>query len=144
VLRRGGVVGIVAWGQPQPSEAGRVWNDLLSELSRPVETAMIANHALLDAPEKLEELLRRAGLERPRGWRRRFERERGRDEWLAAQLAGAERRLAGLAAGERAAFLGRVRSGAAALPAEAFAYRSEAIFALGHAPERRSDGSGWG
>jgi ubiquinone/menaquinone biosynthesis C-methylase UbiE len=133
VLAPGGVVGIVAWGQPQSSQAGRLWHEELSRLGPPAaEPPMIANHGRLDSPEKLQRLLRQAGLTRPRGWRRRFERAVGREAWLEQQLGpAAGRRLAALTGPERAAFAERVRARVEALGPEAFVFRSEAVYAVG-------------
>jgi ubiquinone/menaquinone biosynthesis C-methylase UbiE len=143
VLAPGGVVGIVSWGQSQSSEAGRVWSDELAGLGLPREPEMIANHALLDAPDKLERLLLQAGLATARGWRRRFERPVDRDGWLRSQLGfAAGRRLAALPEGEREAFARRVRSRVESLGAEAFVYRAEAVFALGYTAARSPHRSG--
>jgi SAM-dependent methyltransferase len=131
VLAPGGAVGIVAWGQSQPSPASRVWNEELDRLRRRPEPELVANHALLDAPEKLERLLVGAGLVRARGWRRRFEQRSAPDEWLDFQLGYASRRVSALPAAERDAIVGRVRARLRTLDAEAFVYRPEAVFAVG-------------
>jgi SAM-dependent methyltransferase len=133
VLAPGGVVGIVAWGRPQSSEAGRLWQEELARIGPPsAEPPMIANHDRLDTPEKAQRLLRRAGLARPRGWRRRFERAVGRAAWLEQQLGpAAGRRLAALTDAERAAFAERVRTRTEGLGPEAFVFRSEAVYAVG-------------
>jgi hypothetical protein len=123
----------VAWGLSESAEASRIWNDELAALGLPPEPEMIANHALLDAPEKIASLLGAAGFANARGWRRRFERRADREEWLSSQLAYASRRrLAALAEAERSAFADRLRTRTASLGPEAFVHRPEAVFALAY------------
>jgi ubiquinone/menaquinone biosynthesis C-methylase UbiE len=140
VLRPGGVAGIVAWGAVGRSgAAARIWHEEVGALGAPAAEPMTAQHAVLDAPEKLGRLLRVSGFTEARAWRRTFDRDYTRDEWLTFQLGYADRRrLAGIDPERRRTLERRVRARVQSLPIEEFSYQSEAVFGLGYTPARPS------
>jgi ubiquinone/menaquinone biosynthesis C-methylase UbiE len=69
VLRPGGVVGTVTWGSGLESPATLVWTQCLDEHgAAPPDPVTEARDELLNAPEKIDGLLRSAGFETIRAW----------------------------------------------------------------------------
>jgi SAM-dependent methyltransferase len=134
VLRPGGVAGVVAWGAVgRGGAAARIWHEEVGALGVPAAAPITSEHDALDAPEKLDRLLRAAGFAEARVWRRSFERAYTRDEWLTFQLGYADRRrLARLEPARRRELERRVRGRVQSLRTEEFTYRSEAVFGLGY------------
>lgn len=69
VLRPGGFVGTVTWGSGLESQATRIWTQCLDEHgAAPPDPITEARDELLNAPEKIDRLLRAAGFETVRAW----------------------------------------------------------------------------
>jgi len=69
VLRPGGFVGTVTWGSGLQSPATQIWTECLDEHgAAPSDPVTEARDDLLNAPEKIEALLRAAGFETIRAW----------------------------------------------------------------------------
>lgn len=69
VLRPGGLVGTVTWGSGLESPAMRIWTQCLDDHgAAPPDPVTEARDDLLNAPEKLSALLRKAGFETTRTW----------------------------------------------------------------------------
>jgi SAM-dependent methyltransferase len=69
VVRPGGTVGLVTWGDDPPFEAGRIFEDELEAAGAgPDPLPLVATHELMNSTEKMEALLADAGLEPQRIW----------------------------------------------------------------------------
>ena len=64
VLRAQGRVGTLTWGQETPSEAMRIWTECMdSRGAEPVPADYVARLARVDAPAKMETMLKEAGFD---------------------------------------------------------------------------------
>jgi ubiquinone/menaquinone biosynthesis C-methylase UbiE len=61
VLRTGGAVGLTTWGQDKGVPAVEVWNDELDRYGAPPVDPLIAQHELMDTPDKVRTLLGDSG-----------------------------------------------------------------------------------
>lgn len=69
VLRPGGSVGTVTWGNGLESQATKIWTQCLDEHgAAPPDPVTEARDDLLNTPEKIDRLLRAAGFETIRAW----------------------------------------------------------------------------
>lgn len=139
VLRPGGLVGTVTWGEDPPTAAARVWDEELdAERARDPIPAPPRNHEAMNTPEKVEGLLAAGGLESRRAWVERLEYQWDPEAHLALRttFGDTSRRLSSLDASQRVACLDRIRKRLARSGPEDFLYRAEVVCAIGR---RRPD-----
>lgn len=69
VLRSGGRVGTITWRGEVESTASRIWTECLDKYgAAPPDPAVQTRHAPVDTPDKMEDLLQRAGFTSIRAW----------------------------------------------------------------------------
>src|SRR5207249_2288919 len=61
-LTDGGVVGFTTWGRPYAVRALEVWIDALDRSGAPAAEPLVAQHDLMDTPDKVRALIDAAGL----------------------------------------------------------------------------------
>jgi ubiquinone/menaquinone biosynthesis C-methylase UbiE len=62
VLADGGVLGLATWGPDRPTKAVDIWNEELDRHGAPREEQLLANHDVVDTPDKLADLVTAAGF----------------------------------------------------------------------------------
>jgi SAM-dependent methyltransferase len=129
VLRVGGRLGLTTWGRDRVVPALDTWNDELHRHGAPPAPAMVAQHDLMDTPDKVRALLAAAGFAEPQVDFIPWSHRPTPDEFVRRHVAlGATgRRLVGLSTDAQAAFVRDVRSRLEELPPDAFEDRSEVI-----------------
>lgn len=138
VLADGGALGVVTWGPDQPMKALDVWLEELDRHGAPQEVALLANHEVVDSPEKVAELVTAAGFAdvdtRPVDW----VHQPTLDEFVVRYtgLGYPARRYAGLSQAAREEFLAAARARLAQLGPEDFVQRR--TIATGVATARHS------
>ena len=137
VLRPGGTVGIVTWGDDPGVPGLHVWAEVLGAFGAAPDPrdASVMQHDRTDTPGKLAALLEQTGFERETLWTERFSHRWTAQEWLSLQIrcGAAGRRLASLAPRSQSLCLRRVRSRFARLSAEELVYRPEVVLAVASA-----------
>lgn len=133
LLRPGGTLGTVTWGPGRATPIGLTWRALLEAHGAPSEQPgpPVDNHALVDAPAKLEPLLRQVGFAATRAWIVHVDERRTADEWLETELRGP--RLAGMPADARERLRVDARARFQAMPDDAFASRGQIVYAIAEA-----------
>jgi SAM-dependent methyltransferase len=138
VLRAGGTVGLVTWGEDPGMPGTALWTEELDahRAAPDPRDPSVMQHALMDTPEKLGGLLEAASFAVVRIWRARFEHTWTVDSLLALQLGCGmpARRLASLPTSERTACRDRVRARLARLSPGELVYRTEVLYAVAHRP----------
>ncbi len=138
VLRPGGAAGAVTWGSELVSRATRVWDEALEAHGAPPLDfdSEVAQHELVDTPQKLERLFRAAGFVDIRVWAEDHGEVIGLERLvrLRTRLGRNRRRYESLDAGARAAFLADVRRRLAGLADEDFAASGRFVYAIAAAP----------
>ena len=131
VLRAGGSVGLATWGEQRPAPALRIWTDELDRYGAPAADSLLAQHELMDSPDKVMAMLVDAGFHdaapQVLGWSDRPTLSEFVDRH--ASLGGTGRRLALLNHRKQGAFLVDVRRRLEALPSDAFLDTSDVILA---------------
>jgi SAM-dependent methyltransferase len=130
VLRPGGTIGIIIWGDQASSEAGSVVDGELDAAGAPPDVPWIVRNELMDRPEKIAALLHEAGYATVRSTVLAWRYEPDLDEYLAVRMAIGEssRRLHGLDTGTRGTCIERIRRRLERLAPDAFVQRAEVIF----------------
>ena len=138
VLADGGVLGLATWGPDRPVKAVDVWLEELDRHGAPQEENLLANHDVVDSPEKVAELVTAAGFAdadmRPVDWEYRPTLEEFVVRYTG--LGYPARRYAGLAPAAREEFLAAARARLAQLRPEDFVQRR--MIVAGVATARRS------
>ena len=131
VLRPDGFVGLTTWGEDLPAPALRIWTDELDRHDASAVDPLLAQHELMDSPDKVRTLLRSAGFSNPTAEVAAWSDHPTRTEFVArhATLGATGRRLANLDQHEQSAFLIAVRRRMASLPPESFLDTSDVIIA---------------
>jgi SAM-dependent methyltransferase len=129
VLRVGGRLGLTTWGRDRAVPALEIWNDELDRYGPPPAPAMVAQHDLMDTPEKVGGLLAAAGFAEPQIDFIPWSHRPTPDEFVRRHVAlGATgRRLVGLSTDVQSSFVRDVRARLEQLPPDAFEDRSEVI-----------------
>lgn len=134
VLRPGGMVGVVTWGDDPGVPGQHVWAEALDAFGAAPDPrdASVMQHDRTDTPDKLAVVLEQAGFECETLWTERFIHRWTTQALLALQIGCGTpgRRLASLAPRARSECLRRVRSQLARLSAEERVYRPEVVFAV--------------
>jgi len=69
ILRAGGLVGCITWGQELESPAARIWTDCLDGYgAAEADPATVTRHDRFNRPEKMKKLFEAAGFTRVRSW----------------------------------------------------------------------------
>lgn len=140
VLRRPGCVGTATWGVNQALPAPEIWDQELDAAGARPEALPpeVQQHGLMDAPDKVGQLMEGAGLEPVRLWAERFERRWAWEELyrLRSGFGLYRRRLGTLSEDPRRACLGRIRARMSSLSSAALVWRPEVVLALGRHPSK--------
>jgi SAM-dependent methyltransferase len=138
VLRPGGAVGVVTWGDDPGVPGLAVWPEELDNLGAAPEPrdASVMQHAAMDTPSKVAALLREAGFDGERLWCERFAHRFEMPALLEVQVrcGSAGRRLASLEPGRQAKCLRRVRARLERFGGDELIYRPEVVFAVAQTP----------
>ena len=134
VLRAGGTVGIVTWGQNPTAPWVDIWNDELDAVGAAADARDpdVMQHALMDAPEKLTGLLESADFSVERVWCERFTYRWTVDTLLALHVTCGmpARRLASLSAALQTECRTRVEMRLGQLQQDELIERPEVLFAI--------------
>ncbi|HVS09407.1 MAG TPA: class I SAM-dependent methyltransferase [Planctomycetota bacterium] len=137
VVRGGGRLAALTWGSDVESDATRAWTEALDAHGAPPleEFSDLAQHELVDTPDKLEGLLARAGWTSIRAWQEPVERRLELEQLvrLRTEVGRSKRRFDALSPEKRAACLAIARTRLERLPAEAFLARGSAVHAVASA-----------
>lgn len=134
VLDRGGKIGVVTWADEPGLPGAEIWVEELDRAGAGPDARdeSVRQHGLVDDPGKVRALLEPAGFTVDTIWTQPFERE-----WEPALLLNLQsrcgpqgRRLATLAAAERAATTDRVRPRLEALRSDQLTWRCEILYAV--------------
>lgn len=134
VLREGGAVGTVTWGDYPVAPAVQVWDEELTAHGAEQDQGFLpGQEKLMDTPEKMSGLLESAGLHAVRCWVKRFEHQ-----WDPAHLEAvrtgfgiSSRRLRSIPVEARQSCIARARERVARLEPEGLLFRPEVVYAIG-------------
>jgi ubiquinone/menaquinone biosynthesis C-methylase UbiE len=134
VLREGGNVGIVTWGQDPGSPGLSIWRKELDRAgaAQDPRDPSVMQHAAVDTREKLKDLLDAAGFGSMNVWSVNIVHQWRLDDLLSVQLGCGmpARRLASLSSERRERCELRVRTQLERLTPEELEYRPEVLFAI--------------
>ena len=135
-LRSGGTIGVATWGEHFESRAFDAWDDELAAHGSPEQSPILAQHELVDTPEKVAALLEAAGFEaiRARGARPGFTTDLDHFVGWRTRLGPSKRRLDALDEAARASCVARARRRLERMGPDDFLDRSEIILATARAP----------
>lgn len=135
VLRKGGAIGVVTWGQDPGSPGLSIWREELDREGAPPDPRdpSVMQQALVDSPAKLQGVLAAAGFESVHVWSATAFHQWTPEDLMAMQLGCgmAARRLPGLSSARRAACQSRVQARVERLTPAELEYRPEVLFAVG-------------
>jgi ubiquinone/menaquinone biosynthesis C-methylase UbiE len=136
VLRRNGTLGLTTWGRGAIIPALDVWNDELDRHGAPPASPFIAQHELMDTPDKLRTLLGDTGYREVWAEVVPWSHHPSPADFIARHtaLGTTGRRLAAMDPATQTAFLRRVRARLEKLATEDFFDESEVIAATAMAP----------
>ena len=136
VLRPHGTIGLTTWGRGAIIPALDVWNDELDRHGAPPASPFIAQHELMDTPDKLRTLLGDTGYRDVRAEVVPWSHRPSPADFIARHtaLGTTGRRLAAMDPATQTAFLRQVRARLEKLAAEDFFDESEVIAATGFGP----------
>lgn len=136
VLRPGGAVGVVTWGEDPGVPGLAPWSETLDALGAAPEPrdASVMQHALMDTPDKLGTLLRQAGFGAARLWCERAEHCWSAQALFTLQAAcgAASRRLPSLPPALQAECRRRVRARLDRFSEAELVYRPQVVFGVAH------------
>jgi ubiquinone/menaquinone biosynthesis C-methylase UbiE len=131
VLRAGGNVGLTTWGYDSGAPALNIWNQELDRHGAPPDRPLIAQHELMNTPDKLRAMLQRSGFQRAQikimPWSHQASPRQFIEQHKTLGVTG--RRLARLKPAARADFLRNVRLRLESLSREDFLDRGEVLIA---------------
>jgi SAM-dependent methyltransferase len=135
VLRPGGILGLVVWGE-DPGLPGRdIWTEELDRVGAIPDPrdSTVMRHSWMDTPAKLTDLLERNRFATDRVWSRTFTRGMAVEELLSTQTHCGlpSRRLESLDADARSECASRVQARMQRLTPAELEYRVEVIYAIG-------------
>lgn len=138
VLRSGGTLGIVTWGEDPGTPGMSVWTEELDRegASPDPRDPSVTQRASMDTPAKLHELLVTAGFESVRVWSERVAHQWMLEDLLAVQVGCGmpARRLASLSRERRERCQSRVRARLERLTPVDLEYRAEVLVAVARRP----------
>jgi ubiquinone/menaquinone biosynthesis C-methylase UbiE len=131
VLRARGSVGLTTWGYDRGAPALNIWNQELDRHGAPPDRPLIAQHELMNTPDKLRTMLQRSGFQcaeiKIMPWSHQASLRQFTEQHRTLGVTG--RRLAQLKPSARADFLRNVRLRLESLCREAFLDRGEVLIA---------------
>ena len=135
ILKRGGRLVTVTWGSDLQSTATKIWDEELDAHGAPPlpdPEAALALHELVDSPDKMTLLLKKAGFGTVRAWQESCEFEIDADHLtrLRTSLGRSRPRYEGLPTEQRASCLATAQKRFAVLPSEGFLARGSVVYAL--------------
>lgn len=132
VLKPGGTVGTITWGDDPSNAAFDNWNEELNAAGAPELTSTIARHDLVDTPEKVTGLLESAGFSAVRVWTGGYVSRPTPDEFLEHRTnhGASRRRFHSLSAEGRGRCINQVRARLESLAPEDLTDRAEVIYAV--------------
>jgi SAM-dependent methyltransferase len=132
VLVEGGTLCITVWGADYPVPAVDIWHEELDRHGAPADAPLITNHDVVNTPDKLAELLLDTGFADVEDVPIDFEYGPTMAEFVEhhTTLGHTARRMAGMPADARAAFLEAVRARLAALTPDDFVDRQGVVAAV--------------
>lgn len=134
VLRKGGKVGVVTWGQDPGSPGLAIWREELDRAGAAMDPRdpSLMQQALMDTPEKLQQLLNAVGFVSVNVWNATVAHQWTPDSLLAMQVSCGmpARRLASLSVERRARCESRVRTQLEGLTRAELAYRADVLLAV--------------
>jgi ubiquinone/menaquinone biosynthesis C-methylase UbiE len=136
VLRPSGAIGLTTWGKVAVTPALEVWNDELDRFGAPPVDLFIAQHVLMDTPDKLRTLLVDTGYREVSAAKVPWSHRPSPEDFIArhAALGTTGRRLAAMDPATQTAFLRSVQGRLEKLAPEDFFDESEVIAATAIAP----------
>jgi SAM-dependent methyltransferase len=136
VIRPGGALGTVTWGDDPSYRALDVWRSELDRHGAANMDSRVHRHELVDTPEKMRDLLLRTGFELIRTWSGTYESRMTVDQFIAHRTTHgvSKRRLDSLDPGGRAMILERARKRLEALTPPDFIHRAEVVYAVATVP----------
>jgi SAM-dependent methyltransferase len=139
VLRAGGSAGLITWGASPDAVWDPIWTEELDACGAAPDERdpKVAQHELMDSPDKLSGLLHEAGLTPERVWSDDFAHPWTVPDLLALHdgLGMPSRRLATLSAADRAACRTRVEQRLLELSPDQMVERSRLVFAIARRPD---------
>ena len=134
VLRVGGTVGVVTWGQRLENPGIAIWHEELDRAgaSPDPRDPSVMQQATMDTTEKLQQLFAAAGLEPEKMWGAQVAHQWKPDDLMAMQVSCGMpvRRLASLPADRRKKCRSRVRAKLRSLAPAELEFRGEVLFAV--------------
>lgn len=135
VLRPGGLLGLVVWGEDPGLPGREVWSEELDRVGAAPDPRdpSVMRQSWMDTPNKLTDLIERNRFVTDRVWSRRFSHAWQVDDLLATQTQCGlpSRRLESLDADARLVCVDRVRARLRLLTPAELEYRVEVIYAIG-------------
>ena len=136
-LRPGGVIGLASWGAKDNMPASAIWVEELDREGADEDPRPDENYReLVDAPDKVEQLLHAAGFDSIRSWAEMGHIPWGRDDLMSSQatVCAPSRCLRTLSPEHQAACAARVRRRVEALSDDELTYRPEVILSVARRP----------
>jgi SAM-dependent methyltransferase len=138
VLRAGGRIATATWGTELESAATQVWTEELdAHGAAPLDAASdLAQHELVDTPEKLAGLLASAGFVSIRSWSEQSTHTLGGEHLvrLRTSVGRSKHRFDSLDRASQSACLASARHRFAALRPEDFMARAQVVYSVARAP----------
>ena len=135
VLRAGGLLGLVVWGEDPGLPGREIWSEELDRVGAAPDPRdpSVMRHSWMDTPGKLTDLIERNRFATERAWSRRFSHSWQVDDLLTTQTQCGlpSRRLESLDADARVECVDRVRARLQLLTPAELQYRVEVIYAIG-------------
>jgi SAM-dependent methyltransferase len=138
VLRPGGAIGVVTWGDDPGVPGFALWKEALDTFGAAPDPrdASVMRHDLMDTPAKVGALLQAAGFGAERSWCERFEHQWTVPALLQTQtrVGCAGRRLPSLLPAAQRACRRHVQQQLARFSDDALVHRPQVVFAVAHRP----------
>jgi SAM-dependent methyltransferase len=133
VLRPGGSIGVITWGDNPSYPALDAWTQELDRHGAAPSDPVATSHELVDTPDKVERLMDAAGFVRCRSWTGQLDEGLDVDSFIEAstRLGRNRRRFESLDMARRRSCLQRARRRLEAMDPEDFVDRSLAISVTG-------------
>lgn len=139
VLRPGGAIGLLTWGEGSGYPALEIWNEELDALGAPLADERFSHHELVNSPDKVSAILESAGFVSIRAWTQPFEHRQSIDEFLAHRRGhgASKRRFDSLPTDKQTTCIERISSRLRSLNREDLTDHDEVVLAVA---TRRSRG----
>lgn len=133
VLRRGGHVGTVTWGDENDPVAYQVWAEELERHGAPAPDPDLARFEAVDTPAKVRDLMAAHGLNHIRSWIGEYRARLTLDQFIVHRTRHGQshHRFSAMPPDARSRFLDAVRIRLEPLSAEDFEETSEVVYVVG-------------